>query len=141
MNIFTTDQKKINTSFSDSKIMITIFLLSLFLIPFDDLPYMSILGGLGKRASVYTFAILIAISIFLFIKNKKVFFINTIENYLILAFYSSCIFSILVNFPSISESLLVAKKLCDILSFDNIDVGIFFNIPKLFLLFSMFPTS
>lgn len=110
MNIFTTDQKKINTSFSDSKIMITIFFLSLFLIPFDDLPYMSILGGLGKRASVYTFAILVAISIFLFIKNKKVFFINTIENYLILAFYSSCIFSILVNFPSISESLFKGQS-------------------------------
>ena len=110
MNVFTTNQKKFDTSYSISKIMITIFLLSLFLIPFDDLPYIPMLGGLGKRASVYAFSILVAISIFLFIKNRKIFFINTIENYLILAFYSSCIFSIVINFSSISESLFKGQS-------------------------------
>ena len=82
MNIFTTNTKKFDTSSSILKILIAIFLLSLFLIPFDDLPYIPMLGGLGKRASVYAFSILVIISIFIFIRNRKIFFINNIENYL-----------------------------------------------------------
>lgn len=110
MNVFTTNPKKIDNSYSISKIMITIFLISLFLIPFDDLPYFPMLGGLGKRASIYAFSILVFIAILIFIKNKKIFFINTIENYLILAFYSSCILSIIINFSSISESLFKGQS-------------------------------
>lgn len=110
MNIFTTNTKKFDTSSSILKILIAIFLLSLFLIPFDDLPYIPMLGGLGKRASVYAFSILVIISIFIFIRNRKIFFINNIENYLILAFYSSCIVSIIINFSSISESLLKGQS-------------------------------
>lgn len=110
MNFFTNNLKKIDTSYSILKIMSIIFFISLFLVPFDDLPYIPMLGGLGKRASIYAFSILIAISIFIFIKNKKIFFINTIENYLILAFYSSCIFSIILNFSSISEALFKGQS-------------------------------
>ena len=42
---------------------------------------------------------------------------------------------------STSVSLLAAKKLFDMLTLDNIDLGIFFNSPKLFLLLSIFTTS
>lgn len=110
MKIFTNNTRKLNTNYSISKIMITIFLLSLFLVSFDDLPYMPMLGGLGKRASIYAFSLLIALCIFIFIKSKKIFFINTLENYLILAFYSSCLFSIVINFSSISESLFKGQS-------------------------------
>lgn len=110
MNIFNNNQKDFYTNHYISKILISLFLLSLFLIPLDDLPYFPMLGGLGKRASVYAFALLTAITFFIYIYNKKIFFIKNLENYLILAFYGSCIFSIFINFSSISESLFKGQS-------------------------------
>lgn len=110
INIFTNNTEEFHTNYYISKLLIILFLLSLILIPLDDLPYFPMLGGLGKRASIYIFSILITLIFFLFIYNNKIFFIKSLENFLILSFFSFCILSIMVNLSSISNSFFKGQS-------------------------------
>ncbi|MDU1315394.1 MAG: O-antigen ligase family protein [Clostridium septicum] len=105
MTIFNNDKKSFYLNPLINKLIITLFFISLLLIPFDDLPYFNALGGLGKRASIYPFLLMVPIIILVFFQNRKIFYKNCIENNLIFAFYISCIISVLFNITVIHSSV------------------------------------
>lgn len=109
MKLITTD---FNSFKSDKffKALCYLFFVSIILIPFDDLPYITVLGGLGKRASVYPFFLIIVIAFTIFVLNRKIYFQKSIENILMASFFGVTIISVLINFSAISNSIFKGQS-------------------------------
>lgn len=84
-----------------NRILAPLLLLSFMLIPFDDLPYLTQLSGVGRRAAMYPFFIIIPIITFMSLKKFKFYFKLSIEKICLLLFYLWTIVSIAVNIPNI----------------------------------------
>lgn len=88
-----------------SKLLLILFILSIVLIPFDNLPYLkSVFGELSFKASIYPIIMIILILFVVLIKNKQLYFNKSKELYLLLIFIGWNILSIIVNLNSIFEN-------------------------------------
>lgn len=88
-----------------NNILVTLFLLSIILIPFDNIPYLSsILGELGVRAPVYIFIPITIIVIIYFLLNKKIYINLTVEKKVLCIFLGWTVISSLININTIMES-------------------------------------
>ncbi|MFR5266956.1 O-antigen ligase family protein [Clostridium sp.] len=88
-----------------SKLLLILFILSIILIPFDNLPYLkSVFGELSFKASIYPIIMIILILFVVLIKNKQLYFNKSKELYLLLIFIGWNILSIIVNLNSILEN-------------------------------------
>lgn len=82
----------------------TLLLISFIIIPFDDLPYLTFLSGLGRRAALYPFFIIIPLIALLTIKNLRIYFKFNIEKIIFIAFYFWIVLGVYVNIYNILES-------------------------------------
>lgn len=84
------------------KLLKYLFIISIILIPFDNLPYFGrILGELSYKGAVYSFIFLIIILFFLTLKNKEIYFKKSKELKLLIVFLLWTTLSIIFNFSSI----------------------------------------
>ena len=104
LKILTKNSFSIIESEKLSKILAILLLISFILIPFDDLPYLTKLSGIGRRAAMYPFFVIIPIIAILSIKKFTFYFELTIEKLFLLLFYSWTIISIGVNMSNIINS-------------------------------------
>lgn len=104
LKILTKNSCSIIESEKFSKILAILLLISFILIPFDDLPYLSKLSGIGRRAAMYPFFVIIPIIAILSIKKFTFYFELTIEKLFLLLFYLWTIISIGVNMSNIINS-------------------------------------
>ncbi|MBB6713517.1 glycosyltransferase [Clostridium gasigenes] len=79
-----------------------LFILSIILIPVDNLPYMSnIMGELGNRGAVYPFILIILIIFVLLIKRKEIYFNRSRETDLLTIFFIWILISSIINMNDI----------------------------------------
>ncbi|CUO42271.1 O-antigen ligase family protein [Clostridium disporicum] len=104
MKILTKDSNSIIDNPRIAKLLIVLFLSSLFLIPFDDLPYITFLGGLGKRAAFYPFFAIIPIIAYISLIKRRIYISLTLEKYILIIFYIWICISTVVNFNNIMSS-------------------------------------
>ena len=71
MQIITKNTNDIIKNKNINIILSLLLLLSFILIPFDDLPYLTKLSGVGRRAAMYPFFIIIPIVTFLSLRKFK----------------------------------------------------------------------
>lgn len=104
MKIITKNPNDIMKCKNINNILTLLVLSSFILIPFDDLPYLTKLSGIGRRAAMYPFFIIIPIIFVLSIKKFKFYFELSIEKIFLLLFYFWTIIGIGVNISNILNS-------------------------------------
>lgn len=109
----TLSNKKLSINKTDSLIenkgiinLITaLFIASIILIPFDNIPYFdNLLGELSVKANVYPFLIIIPIVFFYTIKNRRIYLKNTMEIKMLVVYCFWICVSVGMNFNSILEN-------------------------------------
>ena len=99
--IFNDDMNNYN-NYAIDNLLLVLFLISIVLIPFDNLPYMqNILGELGVRAPIYVFIPIIIIALLYIISKKKVYFKLSAEKILLGLFIIWIGISAIVNVNNI----------------------------------------
>lgn len=104
MQIITKNTNDIIKTKNINIILSLLLLLSFILIPFDDLPYLTKLSGVGRRAAMYPFFIIIPIIAFLSLRKFKLYFELSLEKIFLLLFYLWIIISIGINISNILHS-------------------------------------
>lgn len=106
-----TNKLDINSNTNLVRIISVLFIASIVLIPFDNLPYMSgVMGELGNRGGVYPFIIIIPLIIVLLAKNKQIYIIKTIESKILIMFFIWVVLSDIVNLPFIQNNLFKGRS-------------------------------
>lgn len=84
------------------KLITVLFVASIIIIPFDNIPYFdNLLGELSVKASVYPFLIIIPIIFLYTMKSKKLYLKNTMEVKMLAIYFLWVCISIGINFSSI----------------------------------------
>lgn len=104
LKILTKNPNDVVKNVNISNILMFLILLSFTLIPFDDLPYLTKLSGVGRRAAMYPFFIIILLVFLLSIKKLKFYFELSIEKIFLILFYLWTIVGIGVNLSNILNS-------------------------------------
>lgn len=89
------------------KILKYLFIFSVVLIPFDNLPYFGrLLGELSYKGVVYPFIFIIIILFIFTVKNREIYFKKSKELYLLMTYIGWIAISIIFNFSSILNNNL-----------------------------------
>lgn len=103
------EYKNINTTTID-KFLKYLFILSIVLIPFDNLPYFkSLLGELSVRGSVYLFIPIIVLTFISLLINKEIFIPRGRTKTNILLFFAWIIMSTVINLSSIFNNFFKGR--------------------------------
>lgn len=87
-----------------------LFILSIILIPFDNLPYFkSLLGELSVRGSVYAFIPIIVLTFFNLLLNKEIFIPKGRTKTNILLFFAWVVISTVINLSSIFNNFFKGR--------------------------------
>lgn len=101
MKIITKNTNDIIKTRNINNILALLLLSSFILIPFDDLPYLTKLSGVGRRAAMYPFFIIIPTIAFLSLRKFKFYFELNLEKIFLLLFYLWTIIGIGINISNI----------------------------------------